>query len=171
MFKFVLSLGFLSSFISSFAVADPGLGSYARYLYVSQDKTGAMVTGTQTDSVVAVSAQNRNYQLQTEIVVSGQVNQSSLWSVSGNYFNDTLYFIQHCQESGGNFSDISVPAGKYHTCHMIFKAPDRETLSQEIWLSPDVPLFTVKQIRKSSDAAQTQVTIQLEKFESKTLVP
>jgi hypothetical protein len=146
------------------ALSNPGLGTYATYSYLSQAPKGPIYKGTQTDSVISVNPTNLVYQLQTEIQVAGQVNATSLWNVSGNYFDDTIYFIEHCKETGGNNVKFHVPAGDFETCHIVFKHPDRETLSLEAWLSTDVPLFTVKQIRKASDTNQTQISISLLKF-------
>ncbi len=159
-----------ASMVSSFSLAqarsNPGLGTYSTYSYLAQTSQGTVRQGTQTDSVISVNPTDLVYQLQTEIQVAGQVNATSLWNVSGNYFDDTIYFIEHCKETGGKNVKIHVPAGDFNTCHIIFNHPDRETLSLEAWLSSDVPLFTVKQIRKVSDAGQTLVSISLLKFES-----
>jgi hypothetical protein len=160
----ILATAFLSASVQ--AHANPGLGTYSTYSYSAQSLKGQARQGTQTDSVISVNPINLVYQLQTEIQVAGQVNATSLWNVSGNYFDDTIYFIEHCQETGGNNVKIHVQAGDFNTCHIVFKFPDRETLSLEAWLSADVPLFTLKQIRKMSDAGQTLVSISLLKFES-----
>lgn len=157
----------LFSFYAQAMTAAPPAGSFATFVYVSQSKNGPTVTGVRTDTVMTANSDSGVYQLQTQITIAGQVSQTSLWNLSGDYFNNTLYFIEHCKESGGKTADIQVPAGSFHTCHIVFKSPDRETLSQEVWLSPDVPLFTVKQIRKASDAQQSQITTTLSQFSQK----
>ena len=147
------------------AYADPGAGSFAKYSYKSQSKSGTTSIGTQTDSIVTSDGQS--FQLKTDMSVVGQVNEAALWNLSGNYFSNTEYFINHCDQTGGNSESVTVASGTYDTCHILFKQPDPQTVSQEIWLSTLVPLFTVKQIRVTNDGSQ--ITLELEQFESKTL--
>lgn len=148
------------------AFADPTAGSFAKYIYSTQSKSGSISRGTQVDSVVSFN-QNGSYQLKTEITLAGQVNQTALWNLSGNYFSNTEFFINHCEQIGGKTESLSIAAGTYSVCHVLFQQPDDHTISQEIWLSTLVPLFIVKQIRTSTEA--TQITLELEQFESKGL--
>lgn len=147
------------------AFADPGAGSFAKYLYKSEPKSGSTSSGIQTDSIV--SRDGQSFQLKTDISVVGQVNEAALWTLSGNYFSNTEYFISHCEQTGGSTESVTVSSGTYSTCHILFKQPDPNTVTQEVWLSTLVPLFTVKQIRVTSDGSQ--ISLELEQFESKIL--
>ena len=149
--------------------ADPSVGSYEKYLYTSVGTTGIAVVGTQIDNIVSATPDGQSFQIKTEVNVAGRVNQTALWSLSGNYFKNTEYFIEHCAETGGKVEILKVFAGTFKACHILFHQPDQHTFSHEVWLSVELPLFILKQIRISNDASQTQVTLELVDFKSKSL--
>ncbi len=153
----------------AFAFTDPGAGSYENYVYSSQGATGKPTLGTQIDSVVSVTSSGQNFQLKTEVNLAGRVSQTALWNLSGNYFKNTEYFIEHCAETGGRVETLKVFAGSFTTCHILFHRPDQHTVSQEVWLSTEVPLFIVKQIKNASDSNQTRTTLELQDYKFKVL--
>lgn len=156
---------FLFMTASQALAADPGIGSYAKYIYKSQEGNGTPPSiGVQIDSIVGLNPSGPNYQLKTEVLVLGRVNTTSLWNLSGNYFRNTEYFIDHCTQSNGNIENLKVAAGKFSTCHILFNQPDQATISQEVWLNNEVPMFKVKQIRISNDANKTRVSLELQDF-------
>ena len=96
---------FLFMTASQALAADPGIGSYAKYIYKSQEGNGTPPSiGVQIDSIVGLNPSGPNYQLKTEVLVLGRVNTTSLWNLSGNYFrNKKLHIGRSCKRNNSKF--------------------------------------------------------------------
>lgn len=163
--KSALVLGAVLMMAGGYAVAYPEVGDEAKWAGTCKKGTDPEKTIELMAKVIHHDVTDKEWDVQMDWTMDGQtksevedIDEDRMWSPA------MWTKVQNgCVAKGGNFEDVTVPAGTFTACHM---SKSRGTKTMELWLA-DVP-FGILKAYKSDTAKMKEVKMEMQSF---TAVP
>lgn len=107
------------------------------------EQGGQTNAGTMNLTVLSHNAVEKKYNVRGTVVFAGATQQSDNWMEANSVENGGI-ILANCDKAGGTAEEITVPAGKYNTCHIVQNDPAKGYVGA-FWVA-DVPFMIVKSV-------------------------
>lgn len=110
---------------------------------VKVEQGGQADTGMMNLTILSHNATEKKYNVRGTVVFAGATQQSDNWMEASSVENGG-YILANCAKAGGTEEEVTVPAGRYNTCHIVQNDTSKGYVG-DFWVS-DVPFMIVKSV-------------------------